>query len=112
MRAGVLRHRVTFQSLVVEQDSDGATVEGWVDTFDRPQPAEISPLSGKEFISAQATQSEVSGRMRVRYRPEYRASMRAVHRGQVYKIIAVLPDADSGRDYLTLLTATGVSEGQ
>lgn len=112
MRAGKLRHRVTFQNLVSELDSDGATVETWVDAFNQAQPAEITPLSGKEFIAAQATQSKVNGRMKVRYRSEYKASMRALHRGAVYNVEAVLPDPDSGRDFLTLLTSTGVTEGQ
>lgn len=111
MKAGRLRHRVNFQELVVEQDADGASEEVWKNIFPRLIAAEISPLSGKEFIAAQATQSEVTGRIKVRYRPEYRASMRAVHRTTIYNIVAVLPDPDSGVEYLTLLTSTGVNNG-
>jgi hypothetical protein len=37
--------------------------------------------------------------------------MRAVHRGVTYNIEAVLPDKNSGREYLTLMVSGGLDEG-
>lgn len=44
----------------------------------------------------------------IRYRDDVDASMRAVYRGKYYNILAVLPDAESGREHLTLMTSEGV----
>jgi SPP1 family predicted phage head-tail adaptor len=111
VNAGRLRHRVTFESLTVVLDSDGAQDEAWVDAFGMPISAEIEPLSGRELIAAQAVQSKVSVRIKVRYRTGFLASMRAVHRGTIYNIEAVVPDPDSGIRGITLLCSTGVNEG-
>lgn len=109
--AGALRHRVTFEELVTEHDSDGATVETWTPVYLHPISAAIEPLSGRELIAAQATQSEVNTRLRLRGRPGLKAAMRAVHRGTFYNILAVVPDPDSGSGWLTLMCASGVNEG-
>ncbi len=111
MRAGPLRHFVNFEELIVELDSDGAQEETWQDMFGFPISADITALSGRELIAAQATQSKVTGRMKVRYRPGFKPSMRAVHRGAIYNIEAIIPDPDSLFEYITLLTSTGVNEG-
>lgn len=111
MKAGPLRHLVSFEELVVVEDSDGAQVEDWAPAFDGPVSAEITALSGRELIAAQAIQSRVSGRMKVRYRPGFKASMRVKHRGVIYNIAAVIPDPNSGFEFVTLLTSTGVNEG-
>lgn len=109
--AGALRHRVTFERLITEQDSDGATVETWEDAFGQPLSAEIAPLSGRELIAAQAVQSQITTRIRLRGRPGLVAAMRAVHRGTVYDIAAVVPDQESGTGWLTLLCTSGVNNG-
>lgn len=112
VRAGKLRHRIAIEQIVTSLDSDGATVEDWLPVFERPIPAEIVASSGREFLAAQATQSKIASRIKVRYRPEIQANMRAVHRGTVYNIEAVLPDMDSGIRWLTLMCSSGVDEGR
>jgi SPP1 family predicted phage head-tail adaptor len=109
--AGRLRHRVSFEQMVVDLDSDGATVETWVDVFGQPLSAEIVPLSGRELMAAQAVQSEVNTRIRLRHRPGLVAAMRAVHRGTVYNIQAVVPDPGSGTGWVTLMCVSGVNQG-
>lgn len=111
MRAGRLRHRVQFQSLVVELDSDGAQVETWVDAFPALIPAEIKALSGRALIAAQAVQSKVNTAIVVRYRTGFLPSMRGLHRGVIYNIEAVIPDPDSGITHLSLQCSSGVNEG-
>jgi SPP1 family predicted phage head-tail adaptor len=110
MRIGKLRHRVTLEAPGQTQDPNtGEMTPGW-------QPvatvwASVEPLSARDFIAAQASQSEITARIVMRYREGITPEMRAVHRGRPYKIHGVLPDAGSGRHYLTLPVSEGVSDG-
>lgn len=74
-------------------------------------PAEILPLSGRELIAADAVQTKVTARIRVRYHESYKARMRGVHRGTIYNIEAVVPDQQSGTHWLMLQCSTGVNNG-
>jgi SPP1 family predicted phage head-tail adaptor len=107
--AGLLRHRLTFQSLTRYLDTDGDTVEDWLTAF--TVWGAVEPLSAREFVSSQAVQSEVVARMTIRYRADVDPKMRILHRGQVFAIAGVLPDKESGLEYLTLAVSQGVSPG-
>ncbi|NWA25507.1 phage head closure protein [Pseudomonas gingeri] len=111
MRAGDLRHSIQFQALKagVDPETQEPTPGAWVDIV--KLWSAIKPLSGREFIAAQAVQSEVVGRLVIRRRPGITASMRGVYRGEIYNIQGVLPDPDSGLDYLTLPYSLGVNDG-
>jgi len=111
MNIGKLRHRVTIESLVIEQDSDGAQIESWVNTYGTQVWADIQPLSGKELLASQSMQSEVKARIIIRYRDGVLPTMRILHRGNIYNIAGVIPDMKSGKEYLTLLCSYGVNEG-
>jgi len=105
--AGELRHKVDLQTRVNGQDPDtGAPIVTW-ETVARPW-AKIAPMSGREFLAAAAEQSEVRGKITIRYRGNVDATYRVVYRGVYYNILAVLPDAESGIEHLTLMTAEGV----
>ena len=114
MRNGPLRHRITLQSLSHVQDANtGEMVPVWAD-WPRPGArhwARIEPLSGRDFIAAKAVQSEVTARVVLRYLDGIDATMRMLYRGKVYSIHAPLPDAKSGREYLTLMVSEGVKRG-
>lgn len=111
MKAGRLRHRIQFQQLIVELDSDGAQEETWQDIYPALIPADIMALSGKSLIAAQAVQSKVTTRIVVRHRPGLRESMRIIHRDTIYNIEAIIPDPDSGIHYLSIQCSSGVNEG-
>lgn len=106
-----LRHRITVQSLEVQQDSEtGAQIEGWVD-FIVNEPAEILALSGREFIAADAKQAGITHRLTVRKNLPIIASMRAIDQdGLIYNIRAVLPD-QTLRRHLTLMCESGITDG-
>lgn len=110
LRAGRLRHRVDVEDLVVTQDSDGDMVEEWV-TFAARVPAEITALSGRELIAAQAVQSRVSTRIVLRRLPGLLARMRITHRGVAYNIEGVIPDPVSGIRFVTLPCSSNVNQG-
>lgn len=113
LSAGRLRHRVRIERPTYTQDRDtGEMVKGWeLVPGAEGVPAAIEPLSVREFMAAQQVQSEVSARIVIRRRPGIDATMRLVHRGKIYNIHGVLPDADSGLEYLTLPCSQGVNEG-
>ena len=114
VQAGRLRHWVSFEILPAEPvlDSDGRIEEVWLPVFGgQKQPAEITPLSGRELVAAQGVHSKVSTRIKLRYREGFEARMRALHRGVVYNVEAVIADPDSGYRYVTLLCSSGVNEG-
>ena len=112
MRAGKLRHRVTIQKPGgTTQDPDtGEPTSGWQDVA--TVWASIEPLSAREFIAAQAGQSQITARVVMRHREGIDATMRLKHKARVYNIEGVLADPKSGRHYLTLPVSEGVTDGE
>ena len=101
LKAGNLRHRIALQRKQQTQNPQtGALLTTWV--TEATVWAAVEPLSAREFVAAQAVQSNVSVRITVRYRPGITSAMRLLHDGKVYNITGVLADKDSGREYLTL----------
>ena len=112
MQAGKLRHRCTIERPSQEQDPEsGEMIPGW-EVVATAWMA-IEPLSVRGFIAANATQSEVTGQLVMRYRPglQVDSTMRVRKGNAVYNIEGVLPDKDSGREYLTLPYSAGVNDG-
>lgn len=111
IRAGDLNRRVKLQRPTYTQNTTtGEQVLTWVDVD--TVSAKIAPLSVREFIAAQAMQSNISTRIEIRYRDDVIASWRAVHMvngvpGKVYDIHGPLPDAETGYDHINLACSTG-----
>ncbi len=112
MQAGKLRHRIDFQKAGAVQDPiSGEMLSGWATVWEKV-PASVTPLSARDFIAAQAAQSEASARIVIRYRSGVLPTMRIIYRGEVYDIKGpALPDPESGLEYLTILVAKGVNDG-
>lgn len=112
MRAGKLRHRVDFEEPgLVQDESTGEMIPGWAKVWQKV-PASFEPLSTRDLLAAQASQSEASARIVIRYRAGILPTMRVIHRGQVYAMEGVpLADPVSGLDYLTVLLSAGVNDG-
>ena len=107
LAAGKLRHRVMIQRQVETQDPNtGAVSAAWADYGARW--AEYVAQSVREFIAAAAVQSEVKGRFVVRADETVTPDMRVIHRGKAYAILGVMPDPDSGLEYMTLAVSEGV----
>lgn len=107
-----LRQRITIEQPGLTQDPvTGEMVSGW-SVFADKVPASVEPLSARDFIAAQANQSEITARIVIRYRPGVLPTMRVIHRSKIYNIEGPpLPDADSGLEYLTLVVSAGVNDG-
>ncbi len=110
IKAGVLRHRIDIEQLTITQDSSGDAVRSW-SALHSSVPASIEPLSARDFIAASAVQSQIVARVTIRYRAGLNASMRLNHNGTIYNISGILPDKDSGLEYLTMPVTAGVNEG-
>ena len=110
MQAGRLRHRVTIQEPVKSQDPEtGAVINGWRDVV--TTWAEITDLSAREFIAAQAVNSSITTRIVIRFRRGVTSRNRIVHQGVIYNIAGALADNKSGKEYLTIPCSMGVNDG-
>lgn len=109
--SGQLRHRIQLQSQVQSQDATTGEVTVTWATYAEVW-AEVVPVSVREFIQSGATQSEVMGRIVIRYRDDVEPEHRIVHRSKYYNILGVLPDAESGKEHLTLATGQGINLGE
>lgn len=101
--AGRLRHRITIESPeLVQNPVTGELVQSWVPVAQNIAAA-IEPLSAREFIAAQATQSKITARIVIRYRAGLKPNMRIVASdGAIYNPQGFLPDLNSGREYITI----------
>ena len=107
MQAGRLRHRVAIERPVSTRDDFGGVIESWQTVA--TVWAEIHPLSGREFLAAQSTQSGVTTRITIRHLPGVTAAMRVNHDGALYNIRAVLPDPTLAR-HIALMCETGITK--
>jgi SPP1 family predicted phage head-tail adaptor len=96
MQAGKLNRRVTIEQQSTTQDEYGQPVETWTEVA--TVWADIRDITGKEFVSAQATQNPVQTKITIRYRAGILPAMRVVHGSDTYNIEAVL-----GQDRISLL---------
>ena len=95
-----LRHRITIERKTAGADAWGQPVETWETVA--IAPAEVWPLSGREYIAAQAEQAGVTTKITIRYQAGIEPAMRITHDGRTYNIRAVLPDP-TARRHLTLM---------
>lgn len=118
LAAGRLRHRVSIERLIPVLDTDGEVIQDpntgevlreW--TLLGEAWAAVEPISAREFIQSQETQSRVEVRIIVR-RQDYiiNAADRVIHGVRVYNVAGVLEDRDSGLEYVTLPCSRGVSD--
>lgn len=89
---GKMRHRVTFQRFSGTQDGFGDPLQAddanWTDAA--TLWAAIDPISGREFYAAEQSQSEVSHKVRCRYRAGLDTAMRIVCGSRRFKIISII----------------------
>lgn len=102
-----LRHRITIQQKTETTAASGEPIGFvWADIA-TDVPAEIVPLSGREFLAANAEQAETVSRATIRYRADITADMRVIHGALAHNITAILPDPTFSR-HLTLMLSAGI----
>ena len=105
MKAGQLDQRVTVERFSRTEDELGQPIEAWAPLF--TCWAEVSPLVGREFIAAQAAQSEVTARIRMRFRPWMTAEDRVIHNGTTYNIVSLIDVRSDHRELVLMCKAVG-----
>lgn len=88
MNPGELNKRITIQKPDNAQDSFGQLVENWKDVA--TVWASISPLVGREFFAAETVNSEVTHKVKIRYRQGITPDMRVKFRDRYFSIQSVI----------------------
>ena len=106
---GDLRRRVTLQQRSSEAaNSYGQASTSWTDVVSTW--ADIQPMNGRELMSAQAQQSEVTHQVEIRYRTGVLPRMRVVYQSRVFEIQSVI-DVGMQHRRLTLMCSEGLTQG-
>ncbi|HII3799618.1 TPA: phage head closure protein [Pasteurella multocida] len=100
MNIGKLRHRITIQRQVNTLNEYGASVTVWRDV--KTVWAEVKPLSGREYFSAQQVQSEITTQIFIRYLPGVLPTMRVKFGSRFFEIVSVI-NASERDIYLQLM---------
>ncbi|WP_287875934.1 phage head closure protein [Acidovorax sp.] len=106
MQAGQLDQRISVERLQGGFDELGQPLpDTWAHLF--TCWAEVSPLLGREYLAAQAAVSEVTARIRMRFRPWMTAQDRVIHNGTVYQIESVIDVRSANRELHLMCKALG-----
>lgn len=115
MKAGKLIHRVRIEQVAtdgdgnVPQDESGQEVIEW-DLVENAW-AEVRPLRGREFLTAQQINAEGDTEIEIRFRSYLTAKHRIVHGTTVYNIKQAPPSAQPRDDRMILLCGQGLNNG-
>ena len=106
-----LCHRVTIQHYVAGgRDEDGYPIEGSWQKY-KELSAKVTPLAAKDLIAAQANQSVVVAKMKIRYREDINTTMQVIWKGRVFSIQSqALDDNETGNIYCTFLLGQGLEK--
>ena len=105
MKAGQLDQRVTVERYTSTQDELGQPIESWAPLF--TCWAAVEPLTGREYLAAQAAVSEVTARIRMRFRPWMTAQDRVIHNGTIYMIESLIDVRSENRELVLMCRAVG-----
>ena len=83
MDPGKLNKRITFQ--LQDLDSEDEEWEDIATTW-----ANINPISGKEYYSAETINSDLTHKIRLRYRRGITPDMRILYNGRIFYIVSVI----------------------
>ena len=78
---GQLIHRITFQIQDLETEEWSNSFTTW---------ANINPISGKEYYQAETINSDLTHKIRLRYRKGITSDMRILYNERIFYIISVI----------------------
>ena len=83
MDPGKLNHRITFQiqNLDSEEEEWNDIVTTW---------ASINPISGREYYQAETINSDLTHKIRLRYRRGITPDMRILYKDRIFNIVSVI----------------------
>lgn len=119
MMAGALRRRIAIQRRATSKDASGQQVTTWSDVL-TGVPADIESLDGRELMTAQAINAELTHKIVIRYHPLMAdpvktAALRAVYQaaGGVRRIFNIQSamNVDERNRTIEMLASEGLNEG-
>lgn len=96
---GEMRQRIALQTKTFTK-SEGIPLESW--TTAATVWAAVADISGKEYVQAAAVQSEVTTRIKIRYRTGITPSMRVLYGSRTFNILSVI-DKDERHRVMELM---------
>ena len=102
MRAGSLRHKITFQQLTVANDTWGHSAETWTDQV--TTHAAIWTLRGVERIESMKLDNEITHKIRVRYKRGLHPKMRIKFGERYFNILSMI-DPDERHIYYEIMAS-------
>ena len=100
MQGGTLRHHITFQSPINTNDGMGGVTVSWEDEFNAW--AEIDPPKGREYFAAGEKQTEITTRVRVRYRSGIVGSWRVKFGTRIFDINSIIDPDERHRELILM----------
>ena len=97
MRAGRLRHKITFRQKTSTRSPSGAEVVTWT-TFAENIPAEIRPLNERSLASLRQIHSDITTKLVVRYLAGVNSAMQVRFQGDDYDIREVINVGQRNRE--------------
>lgn len=94
MNVGRMRYRIEIEDFVSTTDADGFVSEEWI-PFTTVW-ADITPVSGKEYLNSAQTLSEVTNKIYIRYISSIKTTMRIIFGDRIFNIQSILPDERNG----------------
>lgn len=104
-----LRDRITIERPEYSQDSTTGDLTPTWETVQKVW-ASIDYFKATEVMAAQAQQSKVFARITMKFRSDVTPNMRINSDNGIFTIEGIMPDNDSGREFMTLLCAKGVKD--
>mgnify|MGYP001576579649 FL=1 len=88
LAVGRLNKRVTLQSATTARDGHGQPIETWSNV--EVVWAAIEPIRGREYFAAQQFATEVTHRIRIRYRTASSAKWRVIYGSRTFRVESVI----------------------
>lgn len=100
MTPGQLNQRVTLERFSSTQSDIGEMIDTWAPLAN--VWAAVEPQAGREFVAGGAMQSELTTKIRIRYRPGLTSADRVTHDGRTYNIASVIDYRSAKREIVLM----------
>lgn len=100
MRIGELTKLITIQYQTKVSDGMGGNTVTWVDWCQ--VWAAVWPLSAKEQVQGNQQTMTITGRIRIRYRANMKASMRLKYGNRYFNVVSIV-NPNEGNEWLDLM---------
>jgi len=105
MRSGNLIHKVTFQENIGMKSATGAVGKIWADLSLNPyEMVQIIPLKMEERYVSKGLKTEVSHKIRLRYRSDLNSQMKIVYGLRVFNIDSIINPFERNRELHIMAT--------